>query len=128
MWSCIVLYCVVCVCVCVCRNDHNGFSHQGPGLLDTVLTKHGDIARAYLPPDANCLLAVSEHCLVSTNKCNLIIIDKQPYLQWLTLDAARAHCREGAGVWQWASNVAAHEQPDVVMCCVGDVPTLECLA
>src|SRR6266853_2536267 len=109
------------------RNDHNGFSHQGPGLIDTVLSKKGTVARIYLPPDANCLLSVADHCLRSRNYVNLIVIDKQPQLQWLDIDAARAHCARGASVWAWASNDGGGE-PDVVMACCGDVPTLETLA
>jgi xylulose-5-phosphate/fructose-6-phosphate phosphoketolase len=109
------------------RNDHNGFSHQGPGLIDTMISKRGTIARIYLPPDANCLLSVADHCLRSTSYVNLIAIDKQPQLQWLDIDAARAHCAKGASVWQWAS----HEHglgPDVVLGAAGDIPTLEIIA
>jgi xylulose-5-phosphate/fructose-6-phosphate phosphoketolase len=109
------------------RNDHNGFSHQGPGFMDTILSKKGSVARAYLPPDANCLLAVSEHCLKSKDYVNLIIIDKQPQLQWLDLAAARLHCAAGASVWQWASN-HSERAPDVVLACAGDTATLETLA
>ncbi|MDB4987308.1 MAG: Xylulose-5-phosphate phosphoketolase, partial [Myxococcaceae bacterium] len=109
------------------RNDHNGFSHQGPGLLDTMLSKKGSIARIYLPPDANCLLSVADHCLRSRNYVNLIAIDKQPQLQWLDLDAAREHCRLGASTWEWASNTQGGE-PDVVLGAAGDIPTLELLA
>jgi xylulose-5-phosphate/fructose-6-phosphate phosphoketolase len=108
------------------RNDHNGFSHQGPGFIDTLISKPGAVARVYLPPDANCLLSVGDHCLRSRDYVNLIVIDKQPQLQWLTLDQARAHCARGAGVWQWASNDAG--EPDVVLACAGDVPTLETCA
>jgi phosphoketolase len=85
------------------RNDHNGFSHQGPGFLDTIISKRGTVARAYLPPDANCLLSEADHCLRSHNYVNLIIIDKQPQLQWLEMDAARDHCSRGASIWKWAS-------------------------
>src|SRR5207237_5632759 len=85
------------------RNDHNGFSHQGPGLIDTMLSKKGAVARIYLPPDANCLLSVADHCLRSRNYVNLIIIDKQPQLQWLDIDAARAHCARGPSMGSWAS-------------------------
>ncbi|MGH7293978.1 MAG: phosphoketolase family protein [Polyangiaceae bacterium] len=85
------------------RNDHNGFSHQGPGFMDTVISKKGTVARVYLPPDANCLLAVADHCLRVKNHVNLIIIDKQPQLQWLDVEEARAHCERGASIWQWAS-------------------------
>ena len=84
------------------RNDHNGFSHQGPGFMDTIMSKKGTVARVYLPPDANCLLSVADHCLRSRNYVNLIIIDKQPQLQWLDIDAAREHCARGASIWTWA--------------------------
>ncbi len=109
------------------RNDHNGFSHQGPGLIDTVLSKKGSVARIYLPPDANCLLSVADHCLRSRDYVNLIVIDKQPQLQWLDLGAAREHCARGASVWDWASNDGGRD-PDVVMAAAGDVPTLETVA
>jgi len=109
------------------RNDHNGFSHQGPGFMDTVLSKKGNVSRLYLPPDANCLLAVADHCLRSTDHVNLIIIDKQPQLQWLDLDAARAHCAAGASVWDWAGTPGATE-PDIVLACAGDTATQETLA
>lgn len=109
------------------RNDHNGFSHQGPGLLDTVLSKKGSVARIYLPPDANCLLSVADHCFRSRNYVNLIVIDKQPQLQWLDLDAARYHCAKGAGRWEWASNDEGIE-PEVVLGSAGDTPTLEIVA
>ena len=109
------------------RNDHNGFSHQGPGLIDVMLSKRGTVARIYLPPDANCLLSVAEHAFRSRNYVNLIVIDKQPQLQWLDLDAAREHCARGASVWPWASNDNGGE-PDVVLAAAGDVPTLETTA
>ncbi len=109
------------------RNDHNGFSHQGPGFMDTVLSKKGTVARIYLPPDANCLLSVADHCLRSKNYSNLIIIDKQPQLQWLSLDAARAHCTVGASVWEWASTDHGRD-PDIVLGCAGDTATLETMA
>jgi xylulose-5-phosphate/fructose-6-phosphate phosphoketolase len=109
------------------RNDHNGFSHQGPGFMDTIISKRGTLVRAYLPPDANCLLSVADHCFRSANYLNLIIIDKQPELQWLDMDAARAHCARGASVWEWAGNEEGSE-PDVVLACAGDTPTLETLA
>jgi xylulose-5-phosphate/fructose-6-phosphate phosphoketolase len=109
------------------RNDHNGFSHQGPGLIDVMLSKRGTVARIYLPPDANCLLSVADHCLRSRNYVNLIVIDKQPQLQWLGMDAAIAHCAAGASVWEWASTDGG-EEPDVVLACAGDVPTLETVA
>jgi xylulose-5-phosphate/fructose-6-phosphate phosphoketolase len=109
------------------RNDHNGFSHQGPGFMDTILSKQGSVARVYLPPDANCLLATAEHCLKSQDHVNLIIIDKQPQLQWLDLPAARAHCAAGASIWEWASSAPARS-PDIVLACAGDTATLETLA
>jgi xylulose-5-phosphate/fructose-6-phosphate phosphoketolase len=109
------------------RNDHNGFSHQGPGLIDVMLSKRGTVARIYLPPDANCLMSVADHCLRSRNYVNLIVIDKQPQLQWLDMEAAIAHCARGASVWSWASNDEGAE-PDVVLACAGDIPTLETVA
>ncbi len=109
------------------RNDHNGFSHQGPGLIDTMLSKKGAVARIYLPPDANCLLSVADHCLRSRNYVNLIVIDKQPQLQWLDMEAARTHCARGASVWSWASNDDGGV-PDVVLAAAGDIPTLETVA
>jgi len=109
------------------RNDHNGFSHQGPGLIDTVMSKKGSVARIYLPPDANCLLSVADHCFRSRNYVNLIVIDKQPQLQWLNLEAARDHCAKGVGIWQWASNDEGVE-PEVVLGAAGDTPTLEIVA
>jgi xylulose-5-phosphate/fructose-6-phosphate phosphoketolase len=109
------------------RNDHNGFSHQGPGFMDTIVSKKGTVARVYLPPDANCLLSVANHCLRSKNYVNLIIIDKQPQLQWLDMDAAREHCAKGASTWRWASNDAGGP-PDIVLGCAGDIATLETLA
>jgi xylulose-5-phosphate/fructose-6-phosphate phosphoketolase len=109
------------------RNDHNGFSHQGPGFMDTILSKKGAISRVYLPPDANCLLSVADHALASRNYVNLLIIDKQPELQWLGMDAARAHCAQGASVWEWAGTAGANA-PDVVLACAGDVATLETMA
>jgi xylulose-5-phosphate/fructose-6-phosphate phosphoketolase len=109
------------------RNDHNGFSHQGPGLIDTMLSKKGSVARVYLPPDANCLLSVADHCLRSRDYVNLIVIDKQPQLQWLDMETARAHCARGASVWPWASTDEGQE-PDVVLAAAGDAPTLEVVA
>jgi xylulose-5-phosphate/fructose-6-phosphate phosphoketolase len=109
------------------RNDHNGFSHQGPGFMDVILSKKGTVSRIYLPPDANCLLSVADHCFRSRNYVNLIIIDKQPQLQWLDMDAAREHCAWGASVWRWASNDDGGE-PDVVLGCAGDIATLETIA
>ncbi len=112
------------------RNDHNGFSHQGPGLIDTLITKQGSVTRVYLPPDANCLLSVADHCLRSRDYVNLIVIDKQPQLQYLTADEAALHCAAGASVWPWAGTEDDHEgaQPDVVLACAGDIPTMELLA
>jgi xylulose-5-phosphate/fructose-6-phosphate phosphoketolase len=110
----------------VWRQDHNGFSHQDPGFIDHVASKKSDVVRIYLPPDANCLLSVADHCLRTRNYVNLIVAGKQPEWQWLDIDAAARHCAEGAGVWEWAGNDGG--DPDVVMACAGDVPTLETLA
>jgi xylulose-5-phosphate/fructose-6-phosphate phosphoketolase len=110
----------------VWRQDHNGFSHQDPGFIDHVANKKSEIVRIYLPPDANCLLSVADHCLRSLNYINVVVAGKQPEWQWLDVDAAVRHCAAGAGVWEWASNDAG--DPDVVMACAGDVPTLETLA
>jgi len=110
----------------VWRQDHNGFSHQDPGFIDHVANKKSAIVRIYLPPDANCLLAVADHCLRSYNLVNVIVAGKQPEWQWLDIESAVEHCRVGASIWQWASNGAG--EPDVVMACAGDVPTLETLA
>ncbi len=109
------------------RNDHNGFSHQGPGLIDVVLSKRGSVARIYLPPDANCLLSVADHVFRSRDYVNLIVIDKQPQLQWLTLAEAREHCARGASAWAWAGTCEGAE-PDVILAAAGDVPTLEAVA
>jgi len=111
----------------VWRQDHNGFSHQDPGFIDHIANKKADIARIYLPPDANCLLSVATHCLQSRDYINLIVAGKQPEWQWLDIDSAIRHCTAGAGIWQWASNDDGGD-PDVVMACAGDVPTLETLA
>jgi len=111
----------------VWRQDHNGFSHQDPGFLDHVVNKKAEIIRVYLPPDANTLLSVTDHCLRSRNYVNVIVAGKQPELQWLDMDAAVKHCTAGLGIWEWASNDRGGE-PDVVMACCGDVPTLETLA
>ncbi len=111
----------------VWRQDHNGFSHQDPGFIDFVMNKKADIIRVYLPPDANTLLSVADHCLRSRHYVNVIVAGKQPQLQWLDMDAAIAHCTRGIGVWSWASTDLSTE-PDVVMACAGDVPTLETLA
>jgi xylulose-5-phosphate/fructose-6-phosphate phosphoketolase len=109
------------------RNDHNGFSHQGPGLIDVMLSKRGSVARIYMPPDANTLLSVADHCLRSRNYVNLIVIDKQPQLQWLDMDTAIEHCRRGASIWHRASNDDGGE-PDVILGSAGDIPTLETIA
>jgi len=111
----------------VWRQDHNGFSHQDPGFLDVVTNKSAKVTRIYLPPDANCLLSVADHCLHSTNYVNVIVSDKQPHLQYLSVDEAIEHCTKGIGIWDWASNDQGSE-PDVVMACAGDVPTMEALA
>jgi xylulose-5-phosphate/fructose-6-phosphate phosphoketolase len=110
------------------RNDHNGFSHQGPGLIQVVLTHRGEIARIYFPPDANCLLSVADHCLRSTSYVNLIVIDKQPQLQWLGMDDAIEHCARGAGIWDWAGNDDGSREPDIVLACAGDIVTMETVA
>ena len=110
----------------VWRQDHNGFSHQDPGFIDHVANKKSDVVRIYLPPDANCLLSVTDHCLRSRNYINVIVAGKQPEWQWLDKDAALRHCTAGAGIWHWAGNETG--KPDVVMACAGDVPTLETLA
>jgi len=110
------------------RNDHNGFSHQGPGLIDTMISLSGSVVRVYLPPDANCLLWTADHCLRSRDYVNLIVIDKQPQLQYLDIDAAREHCARGASEWEWASNSVGREESDVVLACIGDVPTQETIA
>ncbi len=111
----------------VWRQDHNGLSHQDPGFIDHVVNKKAEVIRVYLPPDANCLLSVTDHCLRSRNYVNVVIAGKQPEPQWLTMDQAIKHCTAGLGIWEWASN--DHDcEPDVVMACCGDVPTLETLA
>jgi xylulose-5-phosphate/fructose-6-phosphate phosphoketolase len=111
----------------VWRQDHNGFSHQDPGFIDHVINKKADIVRVYLPPDANCLLSVADHCLRSRHYVNVIVAGKQPSLQWLDMESAIEHCTIGIGIWEWASTDTESE-PDVVMACAGDVPTLETLA
>jgi xylulose-5-phosphate/fructose-6-phosphate phosphoketolase len=111
----------------VWRQDHNGFSHQDPGFIDQVVNKKADIIRVYLPPDANTLLSVTDHCLRSRDYVNVIVAGKQPELQWLDMDSAVKHCTAGLGIWEWASN-DEESDPDVVMACAGDVPTLETLA
>ncbi|MEU5994480.1 phosphoketolase family protein [Spirillospora sp. NPDC047418] len=111
----------------VWRQDHNGFTHQDPGFLDVVLNKKPEIVRVYLPPDANTLLSVGDHCLRSRDYVNVIVAGKQPALNWLPMDAAIAHCTRGIGIWEWASTDGG-EDPDVVLACAGDIPTLETLA
>jgi xylulose-5-phosphate/fructose-6-phosphate phosphoketolase len=111
----------------VWRQDHNGFSHQDPGFIDHVINKKADVIRVYLPPDANTLLSVTDHCLRSRGYVNVIVAGKQPAPQWLTMDQAVKHCTAGVGIWEWASNDRGGE-PDLVMACCGDVPTLETLA
>ncbi len=110
----------------VWRQDHNGFSHQDPGFVDHVINKKAEIIRVYLPPDANCLLSVADHCLRSRHYVNVIVAGKQPSLDYLTMDEAIAHCTRGIGIWEWASN--GNGEPDVVLACAGDIPTLETLA
>ena len=111
----------------VWQQDHNGFTHQDPGFLDHVINKKADIVRVYLPPDANCLLSVVDHCLRSRHYVNVVVAGKHALPQWLSIEAAVTHCTEGLGIWQWASN-DQREEPDVVMACCGDTPTLEVLA
>ncbi|MFF8693780.1 phosphoketolase [Streptomyces sp. NPDC015144] len=112
----------------VWRQDHNGFSHQDPGFVDHVLNKSPEVVRVYLPPDANTLLSVADHALRSRDYVNVIVAGKQPTFDWLTLDQARAHCARGAGAWPWAGTEDGSREPDVVLACAGDVPTLETLA
>ena len=111
----------------VWRQDHNGFSHQDPGFIDHVVNKKAEIVRVYLPPDANCLLSVADHCLRSRHYVNVIVAGKQPALQYLTMDEAVAHCTRGIGIWDWAGT-AGESEPDVVLACAGDIPTLETVA
>jgi len=111
----------------VWRQDHNGFTHQDPGFLDVVVNKSAAVTRIYLPPDANCLLSVANHCLRSENYINVIVSDKQMHLQYMDMDAAIKHCTKGIGIWEWASNDEGGE-PDLVMACAGDIPTQEALA
>jgi xylulose-5-phosphate/fructose-6-phosphate phosphoketolase len=111
----------------VWRQDHNGFSHQDPGFIDHVVNKKANVIRVYLPPDANTLLSVTDHCLRSRHYVNVIVAGKQPAPQWLSMEAAIRHCTAGVGIWEWASNDAGGEA-DLVMACAGDVPTLETLA
>ena len=111
------------------RNDHNGFSHQGPGLIDTVIPLSPAVVRVWLPPDANCLLSIADHCLRSRDHVNLMVADKQQHLQYLSIEEANAHCAAGASVWDWAGTESGADQgPDVVLACAGDVPTMETLA
>ncbi len=112
----------------VWQQDHNGFTHQDPGFIDHVINKKADIVRVYLPPDANCLLSVMDHCLRSRHYVNVVVAGKHPLPQWLHMDAAVVHCTEGVGIWQWASSDQGAEEPDVVMACAGDTPTLEVMA
>jgi xylulose-5-phosphate/fructose-6-phosphate phosphoketolase len=111
----------------VWRQDHNGFSHQDPGFIDHVVNKKAEVVRVYLPPDANCLLSVADHCLRSRNYVNVIVAGKQPALDYMTMNEAIAHCTRGIGIWDWASN-EGDEEPDVVLACAGDIPTLETVA
>jgi xylulose-5-phosphate/fructose-6-phosphate phosphoketolase len=111
----------------VWRQDHNGFTHQDPGFLDIVTNKSAEVVRIYLPPDANCLLSVTDHCLCSSDYVNVIVADKQPHLQYLDMEAAIEHCTKGIGIWEWASTDSGQE-PDVVMASAGDIATMECLA
>jgi xylulose-5-phosphate/fructose-6-phosphate phosphoketolase len=111
----------------VWRQDHNGFSHQDPGFIDHVVNKKADVVRVYLPPDANTLLSVADHCLRSSDYVNVIVAGKQPAPQWLTMDEAVLHCTRGIGIWEWAGSERGGT-PDVVLACAGDVPTLETLA
>jgi xylulose-5-phosphate/fructose-6-phosphate phosphoketolase len=111
----------------VWRQDHNGFSHQDPGFIDHVVNKKAEIVRVYLPPDANCLLSVADHCLRSRHYVNVVVAGKQPCLDYLPIEEAVSHCTRGLGIWEWASNDDGGE-PDVVLGCCGDVPTLETLA
>ncbi len=110
------------------RNDHNGFSHQGPGLIQNVLTSRGTVSRIYVPPDANCLLSVADHCMRSRSYVNVVVIDKQPQLQWLTMDEAIEHCARGASIWSWAGTDDRTSDPDIVLACAGDVVTMETVA
>ncbi|HEY9291602.1 MAG TPA: phosphoketolase family protein [Microlunatus sp.] len=112
----------------VWRNDHNGFSHQGPGLIQTALTERSDVSRVYLPPDGNTLLVVAEHCLRSRSRVNLVVIDKQPQPQWLSLEEARSHVARGASRWHWAGSEAGGPEPDIVLACAGDAVTAEAVA
>jgi xylulose-5-phosphate/fructose-6-phosphate phosphoketolase len=112
----------------VWRQDHNGFSHQDPGFVDLVVNKKADIVRVYFPPDANTLLWITDHCLRTYDRINVIVAGKQPSPQWLTMREAATHCDAGIGIWAWAGTETAGSEPDVVMACAGEVPTLETLA
>ena len=112
----------------VWRQDHNGFSHQDPGFVDLVTNKKADIVRAYFPPDANTLLWIADHCLRTYDRINVIVAGKQPSPQWLTMKEAAIHCDAGIGIWKWAGTETGGQEPDVVMACAGDIPTLETLA
>lgn len=112
----------------VWRQDHNGFSHQDPGFVDHILNKSPEVVRVYLPPDANTLLAVADHVLRSRDRVNVVVAGKQPAFDWLPVEEARVHCERGAGIWAWAGTAGATREPDVVLACAGDVPTLEILA
>jgi len=111
----------------VWQQDHNGFTHQDPGFMDHVANKKADVVRIYLPPDSNCLLSVFHHCIQSRNYVNVMVTSKHPRPQWLTMEQAIKHCTQGIGIWQWASNDLGQE-PDIVMACCGETPTLETLA
>jgi xylulose-5-phosphate/fructose-6-phosphate phosphoketolase len=125
-WRCPIASLNILLTSHVWRQDHNGFSHQDPGFIDLVMNKKASIVRVYLPPDANTLLCVTDRCLRSRNLVNVIVAGKQPQLQWLDMDSAIEHCSKGIGIWEWAGNGAG--EPDVVLACAGDVPTLEILA
>ena len=112
----------------VWRQDHNGFSHQDPGFVDLVVNKKADIVRVYFAPDVNTLLWITDHCLRTYDRINVIVAGKQPSPQWLTMQEAATHCDAGIGIWRWAGSEASGAEPDVVMACAGDVPTLETLA
>jgi xylulose-5-phosphate/fructose-6-phosphate phosphoketolase len=112
----------------VWRQDHNGFSHQDPGFIDHMVNKKADVVRVYLPADANTLLSTYDHCLRSVDYINVVVAGKQPTANWLTMEEAIAHCTRGLGIWEWAGSEVAGVEPDVVLACAGDVPTLETLA
>jgi len=112
----------------VWHQEHNGFSHQDPGFIDVALNKKADVVRVYLPPDANTLLCITDHVLRTWDRINIIVAGKPPLWQWLSLEEARIHCNAGLGIWHWASNEEGGLEPDVVMACAGDAPTLETLA